>query len=121
MIERLQDLCGLFSADRPSQLNRRLYKATDCGAWISVTIAGWKSFYNGDDWAPLDEMFLTEPGVIGLESFTIGSIVEGPEAEFEETFTTPCAPDTVDAWVEELERLTDAVFPQESCDDEQEE
>jgi hypothetical protein len=35
-ITNLQDLCDYFSADSPAQLNRRIYKGTECGASISV-------------------------------------------------------------------------------------
>ena len=49
-------------------------------------------------------MDLTYKGV------TIGSIVEGSNAEFSKTFTFPTTTEEVDAWLEELENLTDEAF-----------
>ena len=39
MITNLRDLCDYFSADEPRLLNKRVYKATDCGASISLRLA----------------------------------------------------------------------------------
>ena len=65
-----------------SSLKRDVYKYTDCGAWI--------------DWTD--------------ESMTIGSIVEGSDAEFAMTFKFPVYLDEVDEWFEELEQLTDEAW-----------
>jgi len=37
-ITNFKDLCQFFSADSPAELNRRVYKGTDCGASISVRV-----------------------------------------------------------------------------------
>lgn len=63
-------------------LKRDVYKYTDCGAWI--------------DWTD--------------ETMTIGSIVEGSDAEFAMTFQFPVYLDEVDEWFEELEQLTDEAW-----------
>ncbi len=63
-------------------LEKDLYKYTDCGAWII--------------WTDKD--------------ITIGSIVEGSDAEFSQTFTFPTTTEEIDAWLEELENLTDEAF-----------
>ena len=61
-----------------SQLERDVYKYTDCGAWIK--------------WSDND--------------MTIGSIVEGSDAEFSYSFAFPTTTEEIDAWFDELERLT---------------
>jgi hypothetical protein len=112
MIERLQDLCEEIGASKPSELNRRIYKDTDCGAWISVHVHGWKKFGPGDDWKALDELYVTEPGVAAIDKFTIGSIVEGSNAEFSREFDVPCESAEINSWLEELEGLTDEAHDQ---------
>ena len=51
---------------------------------------------------------------------TIGSIVEGSDAEFSRTFDFPCTTDEVDDWLEELERLTDEAWHEANDFDESE-
>lgn len=63
-------------------LKRSIYKYTDCGAWI--------------DW---DD-----------NRVTIGSIVEGSDAEFSKTFLFPVEVSRIDNWLDELERLTDEAW-----------
>ena len=63
-------------------LKRSIYKYTDCGAWI--------------DW---DD-----------NRVTIGSIVEGSDAEFSKTFLFPVEVSRIDNWFDELERLTDEAW-----------
>ena len=72
----------------PEQLPRSIYKYTDCGAWIT-----W------DD-----------------DSVTIGSIVEGSDAEFFRTFSFPVDTADLDAWCEELEQLTDEAWHEANDD-----
>lgn len=38
VISNLSDLCQVFCADGPHQLNRRVYKGTNCGASISIHV-----------------------------------------------------------------------------------
>ena len=66
----------------PDLLKKDMYKYTDCGAWIH-----WNK-----------------------NSMTIGSIVEGSDAEFSRTFNFPCTTDEIDDWLEELEHLTDEAW-----------
>lgn len=63
-------------------LKRSIYKYTDCGAWI--------------DW---DD-----------NRVTIGSIVEGSDAEFSKTFLFPVEVSRIDNWFDELEKLTDEAW-----------
>ena len=76
-----------------SSLKRDVYKYTDCGAWI--------------DW---DD-----------DRITIGSIVEGSDAEFSKTFLFPVNIAYIDNWFEELEKLTDEAWHEandcEGCDE----
>lgn len=63
-------------------LERAIYKGTECGAWI-----------NWDD-----------------EKLTIGSIVEGSDAEFSKTFKFPVSSDEIDNWINELEDLCEEAW-----------
>ena len=74
-----------------SSLKHDIYKYTDCGAWI--------------DWND--------------ESMTIGSIVEGSDAEFSKTFKFPVSMDEVDEWYEELEQLTEEAWHEANDGDEE--
>ena len=60
-------------------LKKSIYKGTSCGAWIE-----W------DD-----------------KRISIGSIVEGSDAEFSRTFEFPCKLEEIENWFEELEILCD--------------
>ena len=73
----------------PDHLNHYAYKYTDCGAWIS-----W------------DE-----------KTVTIGSIVEGSDAEFSRTFTFPFNSELADAWINDLEELCDQAWHEANDDD----
>lgn len=92
-IRNIEDFAKFFGSESVDQLDHDVYKYTDCGAWIY-----W------------DE-----------KSFTIGSIVEGSDAEFDETFEYPVESETVDAWLEELERLTDEAWHEANDEEEEEE
>lgn len=61
------------------RLEKDMYNYTDCGAWIT-----W------------DE-----------DGITIGSIVEGSDAEFEQSFAFPFEKEEVDIWIDELEHLVE--------------
>ena len=92
-INSVADMVKGKGLEYPEQLERYAYKYTDCGAWIS-----W------------DE-----------HSVSIGSIVEGSDAEFAETFSFPVDSDVLDAWVEELERLCDEAWHEANDEDEDDE
>lgn len=81
VINNISDLARAWETT-PERIERDLYKYTACGAWINWT----------------------------EESVTIGSIVEGSEAEFYKTFLFPVELPELDAWIEELERLTDEAW-----------
>lgn len=82
IINSIDDIVKGKGLEEPDQLHRYVYKYTDCGAWIE-----W------DD-----------------TSVTIGSIVEGSDAEFSESFTFPVSSETLDAWLNELEQLCDKAW-----------
>ena len=88
VINNIHDLAKHFGSTTKS-LERDIYKYTDCGAWI-----------NWDD-----------------SSVTIGSIVEGSEAEFSESFLFPVESDELDAWITELEQLCDEAWREANGDD----
>ena len=79
IISSIDDIVKGKGLENAEQLNHYVYKYTDCGAWIA-----W------DD-----------------NSVTIGSIVEGSDAEFSQRFLFPVDSDELDAWVTELEQLCD--------------
>ena len=93
VVNNINDIVSGKGLERADQLSHYAFKHTDCGAWIK-----W------DD-----------------TSVTIGSIVEGSNAEFEETFYFPVDSDELDRWVEELERLCDEAWHEANdCEDEEE-
>ena len=81
VIHNIEEFASEFGSDVKS-LKRDMYKYTDCGAWIE-----W------DD-----------------KRMTIGSIVEGSDAEFDRTFEFPAYLSEINDWMEELERLTDEAW-----------
>ena len=81
IIHSIEEFASEFGSDVKS-LKHDMYKYTDCGAWIE-----W------DD-----------------KQMQIGSIVEGSDAEFDQTFVFPFEMSEVDIWMEELERLTDEAW-----------
>ena len=89
VINNIHDLIVARGATNEDGLKHDLYKYTDCGAWISWTTSG----------------------------VTVGSIVEGSDAEFSETFCFPFSSETMDAWIEELEELVDQAWHEANDDD----
>ena len=81
VIRNIEDFCEWCGTD-VDHLERSVYKNTDCGAWIS-----WDKN--------------------GIE---IGSIVEGSDAEFDNSFEFPFESKEVEDWIEELEYLTDEAW-----------
>ena len=81
-INNIKDFCTAMYADDEQQMKQDLYRYTNCGAWI--------------EW---DE-----------DSVTIGSIVEGSEAEFQNTFTFPFESEEAEDWIEELEDLCEQAW-----------
>lgn len=82
VINSIKDIVAQKGLQNEEQLHRYVFQFTGCGAWIS-----W------DD-----------------KSVTIGSIVEGSDAEFSESFCFPVESDTIDDWVRELDRLCDEAW-----------
>lgn len=86
-IRNIEDL-ATYLGTTVDRLEHDVYKYTDCGAWIT-----WND-----------------------ESVTIGSIVEGSDAEFSETFSYPIDSVQIDIWFEELEELTDEAWHEANDD-----
>lgn len=82
IINSIHDIVKGKGLENPDQLHHFVYKYTDCGAWI--------------DWND--------------KSVTIGSIVEGSDAEFSESFCFPVDSDALDNWINELEVLVDEAW-----------
>ena len=93
VINSIYDIVKGKGLERPEQLPHYVYKYTDCGAWIT-----WDA-----------------------SSVTIGSIVEGSDAEFSQSFTFPVSSETLDDWVEELEALCDEAWHEANPDADEEE
>lgn len=91
-IRSIDDLAEYLNTT-PKHLEHDVYKYTDCGAWIK-----W------DD-----------------ASVTVGSIVEGSDAEFDRSFSFPFMASDYDAWIEELEQLTDEAWHEANDEPEEEE
>lgn len=90
VLNNIHDVAQWFGVDDPERLHRALYKETACGAWIRWDTA----------------------------TVTIGSIVEGSDAEFDETFTFPLSSEIIEDWLEELEDLTDEAWREANEGDE---
>jgi len=82
VVNNIQDIVKGKGLETPEQLHHYVYKYTECGAWIS-----WDN-----------------------SSVTIGSIVEGSDAEFDKTFLFPVSSDILDEWVSELEELCEEAW-----------
>lgn len=98
-IRNLADLCAYIGTDRPDDLNRRIYKDTNCGASISLYF-DWREalHYGAPGW---DAITTNTRGVIG---FTIQTIVEGSDATVDsDLFRFPVAAQDVDRWVDYME------------------
>ena len=87
-IRNINDLASLFGAT-PDNLERTIYKGTSCGAWIQ-----WN-----------------------CTSVSIGSIVEGSDAEFSCKFSYPFESTAVFSWLDELDRLTTTAWNEANADD----
>lgn len=89
-IKSIKDFCNYWGEDNLDHLARSVYKYTDCGAWIMWDDTG----------------------------FTIGSIVEGSDAEFSKRFDYPVESNLVDDWFDELDKLTDEAWFLANCEEE---
>lgn len=90
IIRNIEDLAAHYGTT-VDRLKRDVYKCTECGAWIS-----WDDKY-----------------------VTVGSIVEGSDAEFSNTFSFPFDTDSYDSWIDELEILVDEAWHEANdCDEE---
>lgn len=88
-INNINDLAAAFDTTT-EHIERVLYKETECGAWISWTD----------------------------ETVSIGSIVEGSDAEFDQTFRFPVDFRDIEAWIEDLEALCDEAWHETNDEEE---
>lgn len=99
MIKNLAALCDHFGADKPSDLPRRIYNGTGCGASISLYLTRGKPLHSGGD--PRWQNLTREREIRG---FSIQTIVEGSEAEVNSPeFKLPVSVAVVDAWMKDME------------------
>lgn len=89
IINNIADLAVAFDTT-PERIGRTLYKNTECGAWIAWTDT----------------------------TVTIGSIVEGSDAEFDQTFRFPVDLRDIEAWIDDLEALVDEAWREANGDEE---
>lgn len=82
LLNNIEDVAAKAFGTTVDCLEHDVYKYTKCGAWIV-----W------DD-----------------SSVTIGSIVEGSDAEFEKKFEYPIDSDEIDNWINDLEELCDEAW-----------
>lgn len=87
-IRNINDLASLFGTT-PDHLEHSIYKGTSCGAWIQ-----WN-----------------------CTSVSIGSIVEGSDAEFYCKFSYPFESTAVFSWLDELDSLTTRAWNEANADD----
>ena len=87
VLHNINELAYELGSDA-EHIKRDIYKYTDCGAWI--------------DWTD--------------RTVTIGSSVEGSDAEFYRTFEFPVYLAEINDWIDELERLTDEAWTEANCD-----
>ena len=108
-IRSLEDLCAYFNAGKPGNLNRRLYKGTDCGASISVQDLDGVWHHNGGDWS----------GIAAIQAFTIQTIIEGSDATVDsDEFVLPVTQEYVATWIAEMESQVAEVWREANGDDE---
>lgn len=82
VLNNISELARWYGVDNEERLPKAMYKGTECGAWIQ-----WDN-----------------------ATVSIGSIVEGSDAEFAESFTFPVSSETIEEWLEELEDLCDQAW-----------
>lgn len=87
-IHNINEFADLFGVT-PDRLEKAIYNGTSCGAWVM-----WN-----------------------CTSVTIGSIVEGSDAEFSCKFSYPFESEAVFRWLDELERLTTDAWNEANADD----
>lgn len=92
-IKNIDDLCVHMGVKDSGELAHDLYKYTECGASIDIQ----------------------EDGV------SVGSIVEGSDAEFYNKFCYPFESEELDNWIDELEILCDEAWQEANGDWESEE
>ena len=94
VIRNLKNLMDYFGAENANLINRRLYKATSCGASISVLATDDKWYHCGSDWT----------NVKGIKAFTIQTIVEGSDVTVDsEEFTLPVRTQEIEDWMNQME------------------
>lgn len=125
-ISNMRDLCDYLSADHPAQLNRRIYKGTDCGASISVYLARPRI----DQWGRIETLPFQHHAIhcgddewrsltldTSIHSFTIQTIVEGSDATVDsEPFVLPVSTSDVQQWIDYMEAEAEMLWKEANED-----
>jgi len=108
-IRNLEDLMRFFQVDRVNDLNRSIYRNTDCGASISVQTPDGQWHHNGQDWSNIDEII----------AFTIQTIVERSDATVDsDPFELPVTQQEVDDWINDMEQEAHELWQEANMDPE---
>lgn len=86
IITNINDYAKYYDSE-VDRLKHDVYTYTDCGAWIN-----WDN-----------------------DTMSIGSIVEGSDAEFAKTFSFPVDSEAIDNWINELEKLAYEAWEEANC------
>lgn len=79
--ETLSDLLAAHGSETPHALGRALYKAIDCGPWLSFQFEHGALYYEDAEAHASPEILADNPDFGSSVSVSIGSIVEGSDAE----------------------------------------
>ena len=106
-IRNMANLCDHFGADLPRELNRRVYKDTDCGASLSVYLPDGEAIHCGSQkW---NELSRKTP----IRGFTLQTIVEGSNATVDsDEFVLPVSTKSVGDFIEYMEKESEILWEQ---------
>jgi hypothetical protein len=108
-IRDLEDLVDYFNAGHVTDLPGRIYRDTDCGAWISLETPDGEWHHAGEDWSGISE----------IAAFKIGTIVEGSDETVEsDEFDLPVPVSEVKNWIDEMEAEAKYLWEQANGGDE---
>ena len=107
ILRSLRHLLDFWHADDVRSLNRRVYKATECGASISVRTPDGVWHHNGQDWS----------GITAIDAFTVQTIVEGSDAEVDSpVFELPVAEVVLERWLDVMEDRATALWEEANAE-----
>lgn len=134
----LVGLCGWLSAEYPSQLNKRIYSATKCGASLSLYCGQGDDDMihcgDNDGWADMDAVFdrMVRPtslaevmvDMVAVKDmvpygFSIQTIVEGSDATVDSgVMSFPILKSRVQSWIDEMESEAHFLWVEANGEDE---